>query len=74
MQIVGFLVIPFKRKQAKENFKEKMTDLRVKLLESLTSQFSHEAEGTIARMKKVFLPIRAIYPPKRRELKRKKKF
>ncbi len=51
MAIIGFFVIPFKRRQAKENFKEKMTDLRSKLLDALTTQFNNEAENALTRMK-----------------------
>ncbi|HEX7542194.1 MAG TPA: dynamin family protein [Anaerolineales bacterium] len=51
LAILGFFVIPFKRKQAKDRFKEKMLSLRTKLLGSLTTQFSDESENAIARLK-----------------------
>ena len=51
LAILGFFVIPFKRKQAKDRFKEKMVSLRTKLLSSLTTQFSNESENAIARLK-----------------------
>jgi hypothetical protein len=51
LAILGFFVIPFKRKQAKNNFKEKMLNLRTKLLGALTTQFSNERESVIARLK-----------------------
>jgi hypothetical protein len=44
-------VIPFKRKQAKDRFKEKMLSLRTKLLSALTIQFGSESQDAIARMK-----------------------
>ena len=44
-------MIPFKRKQAKDNFKEKMLNLRTKLLGALTTQFNNERESVIARLK-----------------------
>ncbi len=56
MAILGFFVIPFKRKQAKENFKEKMTTLQSKLLDALTTQFSNEFENALARMKNGVAP------------------
>jgi len=56
MAILGFFVIPFKRKQAKDNFKEKMTALRSKLIEALTTQFGNEAENAIARMRNGVAP------------------
>jgi len=51
LAILGFFVIPFKRKQAKDRFKEKMLSLRTKLLSSLTTQFSDESENVIGRLK-----------------------
>jgi GTP-binding protein EngB required for normal cell division len=51
LAILGFFVIPFKRKQAKDRFKEKMLSLRTKLLSSLTTQFGNESENVIARLK-----------------------
>jgi small GTP-binding protein len=51
LAVLGFFVIPFKRKQAKDNFKEKMLLLRTKLLGALTTQFNNERESVIARLK-----------------------
>lgn len=49
--ILGFFVIPYKRKQAKDNFKGKMQALRTKLLSALTTQFNQGSESAIARLK-----------------------
>ena len=51
LAIVGFFVIPYKRKQAKDNFREKMITLRTNLLDTLTTQFTKEAENAVARLK-----------------------
>jgi small GTP-binding protein len=51
LAILGFFVIPYKRKQAKDSFKEKMQLLRTKLLSALTTQFDQESESAIARLK-----------------------
>jgi small GTP-binding protein len=51
LAVLGFFVIPFKRKQAKDKFKEKMLLLRTKLLGALTAQFNNERESVIARLK-----------------------
>ncbi len=56
LAVVGLFVIPYKRKQAKERFKEKMETLRIKLLDALTTQFNHEAENDITRMKEGIAP------------------
>ncbi len=51
LAIVGFFVIPYKRKQAKDNFKKKMIDLRTRLLDTLSAQFRSESQNTVARLK-----------------------
>lgn len=51
LAIVGFFVIPYKRNKAKESFKQKMIVLRTKLLSALTSQFTHESENAVSRLK-----------------------
>lgn len=56
MAILGFFVIPYKRKQAKDNFKEKMTSLRSRLLDTLTTQFTSEAANAVNRLKDGVLP------------------
>ncbi|MDX9992103.1 MAG: dynamin family protein [Anaerolineales bacterium] len=56
LAVLGFFVIPFKRKQAKDSFKEKMLSLRTKLLNALTTQFTNESENAIARLKEGIAP------------------
>ena len=51
LAIVGFFVIPYKRKQAKERFREKTTLLRDKLMQSLSTQFNHEVENVMTRLR-----------------------
>lgn len=51
LAIVGLFVIPYKRKVAKEQFTQKMQELRAKLLSTLTTQFTHEAENAVTRVK-----------------------
>ncbi len=50
LAIVGFFVIPYKRKQAKDNFKQKMTSLRTNLLETLTNSFNDESKNVVTRL------------------------
>jgi small GTP-binding protein len=56
LAILGFFVIPFKRKQAKDKFKEKMSSLRTTLLEALTTQFNNERDSVITRLKDGIAP------------------
>lgn len=51
LAVLGLFVIPYKRRQAKERFQEKMQTLRQKLLSALSDQFNYEAENDVARMK-----------------------
>ena len=51
LAIVGLFIIPYKRKQAKENFREKMEALRQRLVTALTTQFNNEAENSINRVR-----------------------
>lgn len=56
LAVVGFFVIPFKRKRAKENFKEKMTTLRSTLNDALMHQFNDESERALTRMREGVAP------------------
>src|SRR3990172_11973421 len=56
MAILGFFVIPHKRKQAKDNFRTKMGSLRTNLLGALTTQFTHESDSAVARLKEGVAP------------------
>ena len=51
LAILGFFVIPYKRKQAKDKFKEKMISLRTNLINTMTTQFSNESENAVVRLK-----------------------
>ena len=56
MAVLGFFVIPYKRRQAKEKFREKMLALRTRLLNTLTAQFNDEKEIVIARLRDGIAP------------------
>ena len=53
LAVVGLFVIPYKRKQAKDRFSEKMEALRVRLQSALTTQFGNEAENAVYRSEKM---------------------
>jgi small GTP-binding protein len=72
LAIVGFFVIPFKRKQAKDRFREKMLNLRTKLLSALTTQFSSESENAIGRMKDGVAPYTRYVRSERERIDRAK--
>lgn len=56
LAVVGFFVIPYKRKQAKESFKEKMVAMRTTLLRTLTDAFTKEAGEAVARLRENVAP------------------
>jgi hypothetical protein len=56
LAILGLFVIPYKRKQTKDRFREKMEALRQKLVSALTHQFAGEAEAATNRVKDNVLP------------------
>ncbi|MBI9050228.1 MAG: dynamin family protein [Anaerolineaceae bacterium] len=56
LAIVGFFVIPHKRKQAKENFREKIVAMRINLNEALTGAFIAESKNAIARLQESISP------------------
>ncbi len=56
LAVVGLFVIPYKRQQVKESFREKMEGLRGRLVSALTTQFTGEAETALGRVKDGVLP------------------
>jgi small GTP-binding protein len=67
LAIVGLFVIPYKRKQSKDSFKEKMTNLRTNLLDTLTTQFTRESQSAVERLKEGITPyIRYVHTERER--------
>ena len=56
LAVLGFFVIPYKRKQAKEEFKTKMAELRATLGETLSSTFNKEADSAVKRLQENISP------------------
>ncbi|MBI5954949.1 MAG: dynamin family protein [Chloroflexi bacterium] len=51
LAIVGLFVIPYKRKQAEDNFRKKIVTLRANLLEVLSTTFVKESNNSVARLR-----------------------
>jgi len=67
LAIVGLFVIPYKRKQAKDSFKEKMTNLRENLLDTLNTQFTRESQSAVVRLKEGITPyVRYVHTERER--------
>jgi len=56
LAVFGLFVIPFKRKQAKDNFREKINTMRIRLFETLTTTFNTESGNAISRLKDNIAP------------------
>jgi len=56
LAVLGLFVIPYKRKQAKEAFRDKMTELRENLMKTLSSTFKRESESAIQRLESNITP------------------
>ena len=70
LAIVGLFVIPYKRKQAKDDFRGKIVALRTNLLEALTGSFKNESENAILRLRDNIAPYtRYVHAEQERILK-----
>ncbi|HUM49912.1 MAG TPA: dynamin family protein [Anaerolineaceae bacterium] len=56
LAILGLFVIPYKRKQAIEGFKEKMNELRSNLMHTLELTFRREADLALSRLEAKIAP------------------
>ena len=70
LAIVGFFVIPYKRNQAKEDFKRKMTSLRTRLLETLTTSFNGESRNAVERLNNGIAPYTRFVRTERERLEK----
>jgi small GTP-binding protein len=56
LAIVGLFIIPLKRKQARDSFREKIVALRENLNQALTTSLDNETKHTIGRMEESIAP------------------
>ena len=56
LAVLGLFVIPYKRKQAKDNFREKILAMRTKLFGALTTTFNTESVNAVSRLKDNIAP------------------
>lgn len=70
LAIVGLFVIPYRRKQAKDDFREKIVTLRTNLNEALTGAFKTESGNAILRLRDNIAPYtRFVHAEQERILK-----
>ena len=60
LAVLGLFVIPYKRKQAKDKFVERMAEMRQGLRETLSKTFKGEFSGSVARLKENISPYTAF--------------
>ena len=54
---LGLLIIPARKRKAKQEFSEKLDDLRSKLVDSLSAQFDREMRRSTARLEETIAPF-----------------
>ena len=67
--ILGLAVIPFRRNQAKREFRQKMSQLQVSLREVLTENFKRELERSVGRLREAIAPYRRFVLSEEDQLK-----
>jgi hypothetical protein len=56
LAVLGFFVLPARRRQAKKELSGKILDLRQRLMDSLTDQFDREVDRSIHRIEEAIAP------------------
>ncbi len=56
LALLGLFIIPAKRRQAKKDLKEKITDMRITLINSLRAQFEREIQRSLDNIKEAIGP------------------
>jgi small GTP-binding protein len=54
--VVGLLIIPAKRRRAKNDLRQKLEDLRQKLMESMSAEFNRELGRSLQRLREAIAP------------------
>ncbi|MES0340262.1 MAG: dynamin, partial [Anaerolineales bacterium] len=67
--ILGLAVIPYRRNQAKREFRQKMSQLQVSLREVLTENFKRELERSVGRLREAIAPYRRFILSEEDQLK-----
>jgi small GTP-binding protein len=70
LAIVGFFVIPYKRNQAKEDYRKKMINLRTRLIDTLTTSFNTESKNAVERLNNGIAPYTRFVRTERERIER----
>jgi small GTP-binding protein len=66
--VVGLFVLPAKRRQVKNEFHDKLADLRVRLLDTMRGQFGAELDQMLARIRDAIAPYTRFVRAQREQL------
>jgi hypothetical protein len=68
LAVVGLLIIPAKRRQAKNNLRHKLDDLQARLTAAMSQQFERELERSIQRLREAVAPYTRFVRAERQKL------
>jgi hypothetical protein len=72
LSILGFFVIPARRRKAKNELRKKVSQVREQLMSGLTTQFEREMKESISRIQEAVAPYTRFVRAERDRLKRSK--
>lgn len=70
LAVLGFFVIPYKRRKAKEDFQQKMTEFRTRLVSTLTREFEKESQQSVTRLRENVNPYTRYVNAERERMER----
>ena len=70
LAIVGLLIIPAKRRRAKNDLHAKLEDLRERLMEAMTDEFERELEKSLRRLREAIAPYTRFVRAEKKKLTR----
>jgi hypothetical protein len=68
LAVVGLFVLPAKRRQVKNEFHDKLADLRARLLETMRGTFGAELEQMLTRIREAIGPYTRFVRAQREQL------
>ena len=68
MATLGLFILPARRRRAKQEFSEKIAELRTQLLATVTEQFDHEIERSLFRVREAIAPYTRFVRAERERL------
>ncbi len=70
LAVVGLLIIPTKRRRAKNDLQNKLEDLRERLMESMSTEFERELDKSLQRLREAIAPYTRFVRAERKTLTR----